>query len=99
MLFVDIRMIKYEMTLIVRKEIDEIMTEVFGEQTMGFSSNSIESTTDPFESNDTMSSQGSASSHDYECSKDFSPISDSDDSVSALELQEINEFESDPTSH
>ena len=80
---------------LVRKEIDEIMTEVFG---MGFTSNSMESTTDPFESDTTMSSQDNASTHDYECTNDFSPVTDLDDSVSAPEFEEISDFESDPPS-
>ena len=84
---------------LVRTEIDEIMTEVFGEHTMGFTSNSVESTTDLFESDTTMSSQDSASAHDYECTNDFSPVTDLDDSVSAPEFEEISDFESDPPSY
>lgn len=84
----------------VRKEIDEIFEEVFGEQSMGFTSDVMETTTDPFESDTAMSSQDSASSHDYQCSNDFSPITDSEDSVSAPEFEEISDscLESDPPS-
>lgn len=82
---------------LVRKKIDEILTEVFGEHSMGFTSNSMESATDPFKSEATMSSQDSASAHDYEFSSDFSLDTDSDDSASAPEFEEISDFESEFT--
>ena len=83
----------------VRKEIDEILGEVFGEQSMGFTSDAMETTTDPFESDTAMStsSQDSASLHDFQCSDDFSPITDSEDSVSVPEYEEISDL-SDPPS-
>ena len=83
----------------VRKEIDEILGEVFGEQSIGFTSDAMETTTDPFESDTAMStsSQDSASLHDFQCSDDFSPITDSEDSVSVPEYEEISDL-SDPPS-
>ena len=82
---------------LVWNEIDEIWTEVFGEHRMGFTSNSMESTTDPFESDTTMSSEDSASACDHECTSDLFSISDSDHSVSAPE-SEISDLEADPPS-